>query len=121
MTAVRAAMRAMPTPTPTLGARAPSLKVDAQKVVTVVNYKVTSNIKFRLLLCECVSGFAASARAWVFDRVWCWGSARGSRAMTGDVTLARGDACALMVRCIGNALFLWVKLVTDGRILGLEL
>lgn len=72
----------MPTPTPTLGARAPSLKLklarqDAQKVVTVVNYKVTSNIKFRLLLCECVSGFAASARAWVFDRVWCWGSARG--------------------------------------------
>lgn len=49
------------------------------------------------------------------------GARAGSRAMSGDVTLARGDACALMVRCIGNALFLWVKLVTDGRILGLEL
>ena len=65
--------------TPTLGARAPSLNLklarqDAQKVVTVVNYKVTTNIKFRLLLCECVSGFAASARAWVIDRsiaFWC--------------------------------------------------
>ena len=67
------------TTTPTLGARAPSLNLklarqDAQKVVTVVNYKVTTNIKFRLLLCECVSGFAASARARVIDRsiaFWC--------------------------------------------------
>jgi hypothetical protein len=76
------AVETTPPTTPTLGARAPSLKLklarqDAQKVVTVVNYKVTSNIKFRLLLCECVSGFAASARAWVIDRVWCWRSARG--------------------------------------------
>jgi hypothetical protein len=28
----------------------------AQKVTTLVNYKVASNIKFRLLLCECVRG-----------------------------------------------------------------
>ena len=83
MTAVRAAMRWRRRRRRRLRwARAPSLKLklarqDAQKVVTVVNYKVTSNIKFRLLLCECVSGFAASARAWVIDRVWCWRSARG--------------------------------------------
>jgi hypothetical protein len=84
------------TTTPTLGARAPSLKLklarqDAQKVVTVVNYKVTSNIKFRLLLCECVSGFAASARAWVIDR-----TIDRSRFGVGGAERARGLARGLV-------------------------
>jgi len=82
--------------TPTLGARAPSLKLklarqDAQKVVTVVNYKVTSNIKFRLLLCECVSGFAASARAGVIER-----SIDRSRFGVGGAERARGLARGLV-------------------------
>ena len=84
------------TTTPTLGARAPSLKLklarqDAQKVVTVVNYKVTSNIKFRLLLCECVSGFAASARAGVIER-----SIDRSRFGVGGAERARGLARGLV-------------------------
>jgi hypothetical protein len=46
-----------PTPTP---ARGVLERQGAQKVTTLVNYKVASNIKFRLLLCECVRGVVRS-------------------------------------------------------------